>query len=90
MAVILTLVIFYAPVIIFNAIVLLIIMGGLYEFFKLALPNDPIYRETGWIFGIAISAAILFFSLLFIGPGKISLDNKLAQLKKDAYTERHK
>ena len=62
MAVLLTLVIFYAPVIIFNAIVLLIIMGGLYEFFKLALPNDPIYRETGWIFGIVISAAILFFS----------------------------
>ncbi|MBI2437507.1 MAG: DoxX family protein [Lentisphaerae bacterium] len=32
----------------------------------------------------ALEAAILFFSLLFIGPGKISLDHKLAQRKKNA------
>ncbi len=29
----------------------------------------------------ALEAAILFFSLLFIGPGKISLDEKLAKNK---------
>ena|ERR1035437_2815763 len=32
----------------------------------------------------ALEAAILFFSLLFIGPGKISLDEKLSNKKDDA------
>jgi len=32
----------------------------------------------------ALEAAILFFSLLFIGPGKLSLDEKLSQWRKKA------
>jgi len=32
----------------------------------------------------ALEAAILFFSLLFIGPGKLSLDEKLSQKEKNA------
>lgn len=31
----------------------------------------------------ALEAAILFFSLLFIGPGKISLDDKLSKKRKN-------
>ncbi len=62
MAGLLAAVILYAPQMVFNAIVLLIIMGGLYEFYKLTLPNDLIYREAGWIFGITVAASVLFFS----------------------------
>ena len=36
----------------------------------------------------ALEAAILFFSLLFIGPGKISLDEKLSKKKKNAESAR--
>ncbi|MBI2341590.1 MAG: phosphatidate cytidylyltransferase [Deltaproteobacteria bacterium] len=60
MAVMVTLVIFFAPPLIFKGIILLLIMGGLYEFFKLALPAEPIYQEAGWIWGIALASSILF------------------------------
>lgn len=73
-------VIIFAPVMIFEGIVLLIIMGGLYEFFKLTLPVDPIYREAGWIWGIAVACSVMFFrdhniviAVLLIGVFIISM-----------------
>ena len=36
------------------------------------------------IYSHALEAAILFFSLLFIGPGKLSLDERLSQSRKKA------
>jgi len=60
MGLILATVIMYSPEMIFNGLVLLVIMGGLYEFSKLALPKDQIYRETTWIFGIAVASTLIF------------------------------
>lgn len=54
-------VVLWAPPIVFNGIVLLVIVGGLYEFFKLALPPEAIYREAALIWGLALAAGILFF-----------------------------
>ncbi len=61
MAILIAAVILFAPAIIFNGVVLLVIMGGLYEFFKLTMPSVDLYRETGWIYGVAIASSILFW-----------------------------
>ena len=69
LAVLMTLVILFAPHNIFNGIVLLIIMGGLYEFFKLMLPPESVYREAAWIYGVcsAVSLIILKSPQVFAG-----------------------
>lgn len=50
----------WAPEIVFNALILLIITAGLYEFFKLTLPPVSVYREVAWIFGVVLAAEFLF------------------------------
>jgi len=69
LAVLMTAVILFVPHNIFNGIVLLIIMGGLYEFFKLALPPESVYREAAWIYGVcsAVSLIILKSPQVFAG-----------------------
>ncbi len=42
------------------------------------ISGDPFVKYSH-----ALEAAILFFSLLFIGPGKISLDEKLSKYKEN-------
>jgi phosphatidate cytidylyltransferase len=60
MAAVIASIILYAPKMIYDGIVLLIVMGGLYEFFNLVLPSSSIYKETGWIFGAAVAASVIF------------------------------
>lgn len=74
MAAIIASIILYAPKMIYDGIILLIVMGGLYEFFNLVQPKMAIYKETGWIFGVAIASSILlgkspyiFIAVLLIG-----------------------
>ncbi len=61
LAAIMALVIFLGPPIIFEGVILLVAMGGLYEFFKLTLPPEYIYREAGWVWGVAVAAVALFY-----------------------------
>ncbi len=66
LAVLVGAIIILAPVIVFDGVILLVIMGGLYEFYKLSLPADPRYREAGWIWGVVVAASILFRGDFFI------------------------
>lgn len=61
MAVVVASVVLWAPVNIFNLIILLIILGGLHEFLKLTLPLDRIYRYSGLLFGAAVAATLCFY-----------------------------
>lgn len=51
--------ILFLPVNIFNAFILLIIMGGLYEFYKITLPAQEMYREGAWIYGVCAAVALI-------------------------------
>lgn len=59
-------VVLWAPLLIFNGVVLLIIAGGLYEFFKLVLPPEPVYHEAGFFWGLAVAAFFLFIGKPYI------------------------
>jgi len=69
LAILMTLVILFVPYNIFNGIVLLIIMAGLYEFFRITLPPESVYREAAWIYGVAsaVSLIILKSPQIFAG-----------------------
>lgn len=73
MAALIAIAILFAPLILFNAIILLVVMGGLYEFYKLTLPSEDIYRETGWVYGVAVTSSLLFFKNPYIFIGTVIL-----------------
>lgn len=75
MAVLLTLVILFSPLIAFNGVVLLLVMGGLYEFYRLTLSTDSLYREAAWVYGVAVASSLLFFrpTYLFIAVVLVGL-----------------
>ena len=60
LAILTTTVVLWAPQQVFDGIILLIIAAGLYEFFKLTLPTEKLYRITGILWGIIFSATLLF------------------------------
>lgn len=67
MAAIFAAAILFAPAAAFKTIILLIVAGGLYEFFRLALPPDKTYRTFGLMWGVCVAIAILFFDGAFLG-----------------------
>lgn len=50
----------YSPLWLFNALVMVLVAGGLYEFYKLTLPNDIFSLVTGLTVGLASSTFLVF------------------------------
>jgi len=64
--------ILFAPATVFRGIVLLIIAGGLYEFFALTMRGAPFYRRWAIAYGVFAAFSFLFFrDILFLIPSLI-------------------
>lgn len=53
----------WAPVWLFKILVMLLICGALYEFYRLVLPNDNFSLVSGALFGLIFSAMLIFVGL---------------------------
>jgi len=61
MAFLLAAVIFFAPPFVMDTLVVLLVAGGLFEFYRMGLPPERIYHVTGILWGIAVSVALLAY-----------------------------
>jgi len=53
-------VLLWAPIVVFQFLVLALIAGALVEFYKLTLPNDTFAMITGLIFGLVFASMLIF------------------------------
>lgn len=55
--------ILFAPQVMFNVIILLMIAGGLFEFFRLVFGNARFYQRVGIAYSLVVAAACMFAGL---------------------------
>lgn len=64
-----SLILLFAPIILFKFIVLALIGGALFEFFKLVMPKDFFSQIVGIVYGLGFAALLIFnFKLNYILP----------------------